>query len=324
MSGSYDRSAAVVLLPAVGHGRLDNPGLKRWLARGDVSLVGSREERLAFVLGEVGVEAPEDGLAALRFWGQTGDRPAAWIAAADPVYLEPRIDHLRLHALRRSGVSAGELRTLVDHLQETLGGDGGLGFARLGQYAYVTAEEPMQTAARPAYALDGEIPTDHLPEGEGAPPHRRLVSEIEMALHDIELNRQRVADGSAPVNSLWVWGGGFAPEKIVKPLPPLYSDDPLLSGFWQSRTGVAEPWCGNIGSCLEKSIAGFVATVQADEGDPELLARCLEELRIALNSGRLSRLILLFHDGLRVELTKRHALRLWRRSHPFLDSEHSE
>ena len=324
MSGSYDRSAAIVLLPAVGRGRLGDAGLKRWLSRGDVSFVGPREERLAFVLGEIGIEAPEEGLGALRFWGQTGDRPAAWIAAADPIYLEPRIDHLRLHALRRAGVSAGELRTLVDHLQGTLGGDGGLGFARLGHYAYVTAEEPIRTADLPAYAIDGEIPTDHLPAGEGASTHRRLTSEIEMALHDIELNRERSANGISPVNSLWVWGGGYAPDKIVKPLPPLYSDDPLLSGFWQSRTGVTEPWCGDIGLCFEKSIAGFVATVPPNDDEPDLLENCLDSLRAALGSGRLSRLILLFHDGLRVDIAKRHALRMWRRSHPFLESEEAQ
>ncbi len=313
-----------MLLPAVGRGRLHDSGLRRWLARGDVSLVGPREERLAFVLGEIGVEVPAEGLAALRFWGQTGDRPDAWIAAADPIYLEPRIDHLRLHALRRAGVSATELRTLVDHLQGTLGGEGGLGFARLGQYAYVTAERPIRTATVPAYALDGEIPTEYLPTGEGSAPHRNLISEIEMALFDIELNRERAAGGHAPVNSLWVWGGGYAPDKIVKPLPPLYSDDPLLSGFWQSRTGVAEPWCGDIGSCLEKSIAGFVATVQQTDDEPDLLESCLNELRAALDSGRLSRLILLFHDGLRVELIKSHALRMWRRSHPFLEAEQEQ
>ena len=310
-----------MLLPAVGKGRLSDPRLRRWLARGDVSFVGPQEERLAFVLGEIGLEGPKDGLAALRFWGQTGDRPDAWIAAADPVYLEPRLDHLRLHALRRAGVSAGELRAIVDHLQATLGGDGGLGFARLGHYAYVTAEEPMATATVPAYAVDGEIPTDHLPAGAEAAPHRRLTSEIEMALHDLELNAERSAGGSPPVNSLWVWGGGYAPDKIVKPLPPLYSDDPLLSGYWQSRTGVAEPWCGDIGSCLEKSIAGFVATVQQSDEQPDLMERCLDELRSALESGRLSRLTLLFHDGLRVDVTRRHAMRVWRRTHPFLEAE---
>ncbi len=313
-----------MLLPAVGRGRLTDSSLLRWLARGNVSLVDCGEERLSFILNEIGVEPPEEGLAALRFWGQTGDRPAAWIAAADPVYLEPRLDHLRLHALRRSGVSSAELRTLVDHLQATLGGDGGLGFARLGNYAYVTAEEPMQTSGLPAYAVDGEIPTEHLPEGDGASAHRRLISEIEMALHDIELNLQRVADGSAPVNSLWVWGGGVAPEKSVKSLPPLFSDDPLLSGFWQSRTGVAEPWTGEMAGCLDKSVAGFVATVQASDHDPDLLPQCLSALRTALDRGRLSRLVLLFHDGLRVEVVKRHALRFWRRSHPFLCMEAGE
>lgn len=321
MSESYDRSMAVVLLPEHAASWPKAPSLRRWLVRGDVSQMTPRANRLASVLNDIGIEAPDSGLGALRFWGQTGDRPAAWIAAADPVYLEPRLDHLRLHALPGSGVTSNELRALVDDLQGTLGGDGGLGFARLGDYAYVTAEKPMLTASLPACAVDGEIPTEHLPDGKGAPAHRNLTSEIEMTLHNCAVNRERLAQGKAPVNSLWVWGGGFAPDSCIQPLPPLYSNDPLLSGFWLSRTGVAESWCGSIDSCLEKSIAGFVATVDIETEDFDLIEQSLASLHEALNSGRLSRLVLRFADGPRVELRKRHALRFWRRAHRLPEAE---
>ena len=45
----------------------------------------------AGVLGVIAHALPAAGLAALRFWGQTGERSDAWIAAADPVHLEARL-----------------------------------------------------------------------------------------------------------------------------------------------------------------------------------------------------------------------------------------
>ena len=91
---SYDISAAVVLLPPV-RGRLGDRRLLRWLSQAQLEKVRAPENLLAQVLGAIGREQPIEGLAALRMWGQTGDRPGTWIAAADPVYMEPRLDRLR-------------------------------------------------------------------------------------------------------------------------------------------------------------------------------------------------------------------------------------
>ena len=102
---------------------------------------------------ELGLPYPEEGLAALRMWGQTGDRPRAWIAAADPVYMEPQLDRLFLHVLGPGDVSKPELRLLFDALQAALGGDGSFGFARLGSCGYIRSEQPMVTSAVPAALL---------------------------------------------------------------------------------------------------------------------------------------------------------------------------
>ena len=68
-----------------------------WLAQSDLTQETGPKELLARIIQETGLPYPEQGFAALRMWGQTGDRPTTWIAAADPVYLEPRLDHLCLH-----------------------------------------------------------------------------------------------------------------------------------------------------------------------------------------------------------------------------------
>ena len=319
MNASYDKNAAVVVLPPVSHGRLKDRSLITWLAQSELSYEIGPKELLARVVQELGLPYPEQGLAALRMWGQTGDRATNWIAAADPVYLEPRLDHLCLHALRRHGVPASQLRSLIDHLQETLADDNRFGFTRLGSYGYVSAKKPIATASMPAYVVDQQTPDEYLPAGDDTATHRTLLSEIEMALHEHEVNLERERLGELPVNSLWIWGGGTADIQTTRVQPPLFSDDALLTGYWYSATGVAEPWLGSIDACIKESVAGFVAETPEFGENDELLETCLHELRAALRSGRLSHLTLLFRDGVRADVRRSHALRLWRRSSPLLE-----
>lgn len=300
-------------------GRLDDRALRIWLAQSDLGEELLPQERLQRVVREIGLPYPVNGLAALRLWGQTGDRPANWIAAADPIYLEPQLDYLYLHALKHIGADSSDLRVLIDHLQQTLGDDRRYGFTRMASYGYLSAMQPIATATVPAYMVDHQKPDDFLPQGENVDSYRRLISEIEMALHDHEINQQRLSSGKQPVNSLWLWGGGYAAEQTTRQQPPLFTDDALLTGYWYAATAVAERWPGSIAACLDKSVAGFVAAPPDNVDGPDTLRQCLEELRAALRSGRLSSLTLLFRDGLRAHVRRSHAMRVWRRSSPLLE-----
>ena len=307
------------MLPPITGGRLTDNRLRAWLMHSDLERVDGRRELLQTVLAELGTSIPTRGLAALRMWGQTGNRPTHWVAAADPVYLEPQLDKLCLHAVRRDGIAARELRALLEHLQATLANDGSIGFMRLGSYGYISAKAPFPTADMPAYVVDQADPGAHFPASGDTARHRSLLSEIEMALHDHEVNQAREADGKPPVNSLWLWGGGEAPPEDTRVQPPLFSDDALLNGFWASGKGVCESWPGTIAACLEYSVAGFVAETPEFVDDPALLQQCLTELREALRSRRLDSLTLLFRDGVRARVERAHALRIWRRDASVLD-----
>jgi hypothetical protein len=321
MNASYDKNAAIVVLPPVSNGRLRDEGLRTWLGQSDLTFEASPKELLARVIQELGLPYPEQGLGALRMWGQTGDRPTKWIAAADPIYLEARMDHLCLHALRRAGVEASQMRVLIDHLQEKLADGTNLGFTRLGSYGYLSSKTHFATAAMPAYVVDQQKPDDFLPSGDDTATHRNLLSEVEMALHEHEVNLEREANGDLPVNSMWLWGGGTAPEQITRAQPPLFSDDALLTGYWYAATGVTEPWFGDIAACIDKSVAGFVAETPEFDDCSSLLEDCLSELREALRSGRLSSLTLLFRDGIRAHVRRSHSLRVWRRNSRLLEAK---
>ena len=306
------------MLPPLRGGRLSDKSLRAWLAQADLSEADRPQELLAAILSELGLPYPDEGLAALRMWGQTGDRTTVWIAAADPVYLEPRLDHLRLHALQRTGIPPSDLRPLFDHLQETLADDQRYGFARLGACGYLRAEEPISTAMVPAYVIDQREPGEFLPTGEPTVMHRNILSEIEMALHEHPVNVRRVVEGKAPVNSLWLWGGGNAPQKITRPQPPIVTDDPLLLGYWESATAVADLWPGDFAACAEASLHGFVAVTPEEDMTPESLVTYLQELRELLHRKRVSRLILLSRDGLRAEVRRSDTLKFWRRDNELL------
>lgn len=305
------------MLPAVSGGRLDDPKLRRWLSRADLARNTEPEEWLGRILRQLNLPYAAEGLGALRMWGQTGDRPTVWIAAADPVYLEPRLDHLCLHALDSENMPASDLRPLFDHLQHRLQDDSRYGFARVGSCGYVRAVEPLATAVVPSYVAHLDKPNDYMPTGEDSGTYRGLTSEVEMSLHEHEVNLRRQNEGLQPVNCLWLWGGGYAPEQRTVPHPPLFADDPLLKGYWLSNTGVVEAWPGTIAACLDASVAGFVAVLPAND-DPELLQGCLLELREALLAERLSGLTLMFRDGITAQVRRQHNRRIWRRASALL------
>ena len=309
MTLPYDKTAALVILPALAATEVNDPGLRQWLTRATLSRFDRAPELLQSVLKILGRPYEEEGLAALRMWGQTGDRPTVWLAAADPVYLEPRLDHLCLHALQNDALLAGELGALFDYLQEKLAGHERYGFARIGSQGYVRANTPMPTSKLPAYAIDRQLPNEHMPLDETGTYHS-LRGEVEMALHDHDINLRRESEGLPPVNSLWLWGGGFAPEQETVPHPPLFGNNPLLKGYWYSKTGVVAGWPGSIAECLEASVAGFVA--QPSPSDTDWVERCLSELRAALQKGRLSHLSLIFGDRYRVDVHRADAWKFWR------------
>ena len=269
------------------------------------------------VLPAIGISPPEEGLAALRLWGQTGDRPNVWIAAADPVHLEPRLDHLCLHALEGPQSPKSDLRAIFDFLQNSLGTDSNFAFARIGRHGYLRGDSAIATAALSASVLDGLEPDEYMPAVEDTAAYLTLTSELQMSLHEHEVNIRREAEGLLPVNSVWLWGGGRAPEKKVQVLPPFFGNDPLFQGYWESCTGVVAPWPGNFSECLDFAVKDFVVVTPVSD-ELELLGIWLEELRGHLGSGRLDRLVLLFRDGLTAELGRFDAFRFWRRSSELL------
>jgi hypothetical protein len=140
-----------------------------------------------------------------------------------------------------------------------------------------------------------------------------------MAMHEHEVNINRLEEGELEINSLWFWGGGKAPEAAVKSILPLFTNDPMFKGFWLSCTGLIEPWSDDFQAAIKLAQKGFVAVA------PEMVAghiisadRYLWSLKALLAAGNIGRLTMLFRDGLQVEIQAWDNWRIWRRESPLL------
>jgi hypothetical protein len=133
------------------------------------------------------------------------------------------------------------------------------------------------------------------------------------------VNAERQTRGQPPVNALWIWGGGYAPEQSVAAMPTLYADDPLLRGYWHSVDATVQSWPGTIDACLEAGDGDLVAAVPAGTRDSAGLHADLQAVREALRSGRLDRAVLVSADGIRATLRRSDRLRVWRRTSTLFD-----
>ena len=310
MSEQQNQGHAIIVLPATGRPGSLSTADRRWLSRGQVDSVPPAN-LLQSLLPELGLDMPDTGLAALRLWGQTDVRPDGWVAAADPVILEAMLSHVILHAPSDLEVTEAEFAAVCDLLQRQIAGHHAIEIVRNGRYGYIRSERPMLAASQSPGEVDGQpLAPPGSSDAEDAAYHR-LMTEMQMFLHDHEINRRREQAGKRPLNSLWIWGGGVAPEPQYVSLPPLYADDPVAAGFWRSRNAEVRPWTGDFEHMLATSGPVFAAIAAGDDDDAALPA-ALTQLRQLFESGKLNRMTLLFRDGLRVEVRRRYRFRFWR------------
>lgn len=162
----------------------------------------------------------------------TGHRDDAWWARADPVHLTPVRDHLRL--LAGDPLTADEAGALAASCNGILAEHGLALEVTVPQRWYLRATRALNFSAGAPEAVIGCDVFLMLPAGPDGGFVRRVLTELQMVLHDHPVNRARARAGHLSVNSLWPWGGGVLPASSpTHALPWLRSDDPVLRGLWR-------------------------------------------------------------------------------------------
>lgn len=225
-------------LPALAHFEPAHP-LREWLARAD-RLTDGRGGYLAG-LGDYfqGIDANVPAAAITREF-LAGDAAGATWLSADPAWVQPDMNGVRLLACGQLQLGMDEAQALAAPLRSV--------FDEAGMQLEIStpdrwhlklpANTPLPAFAAPEQAL-GEDLSQHLPQGVEGRRWRVLLNEIQVLLHQHPLNAERRTRGLAPVNSLWLWGGGNLPDHLKSNLHGVISDDLLLRAL-AARAGVTQ------------------------------------------------------------------------------------
>lgn len=207
---------------APGHPLLEHLRRADRLDDGAAGYLGGLGEHFA------GVDANLPAAAITRQFLVGDAADACWLSA-DPAWVKPDMTGARLLACGQLQLGMDEAQTLAEPLQPV--------FAEAGMHLLLSTPDHWHVQLPPGLALSqfdppeqamGEDLSQHLPPGAEGRPWRILLNDVQILLHQHPWNAQRRARGLAPVNSLWLWGGGHLPHPMRSTLNGTITDDLLL------------------------------------------------------------------------------------------------
>ena len=297
------------------------PQLARLAGRGSVSKrpVDARQDALhaaildALQLHDVAGKYPS---AAVIRTGLSGERADGYWLRAQPIHFAAGLDRLTtvpLHGQARMSVAERNslAPTFADHLQST-------GFelhdGADGEWL-LRSEAPLQVqTVTPEFAAAN--PAEHvLPSGRDAGGLRRLMTELQMLLHEHPVNTQRQLRGLPALNAIWLHGEGMLSDvsaHVGAPaLPAACGEDVYLRGIYRLHGRPVQSQPTDAASLLAQISGPTMAFI--DAADVEALeAHWLAPLSRALLSGAIARLAVMF-DGWQVVTDRAAMFKLWRR-----------
>jgi hypothetical protein len=155
-----------------------------------------------------------------------------------------------------------------------------------------------------------------MPQGAGGAALRRLMTELQMVLHEHAANQERGRQGLPEVNALWPWGNGGLVPAAVRPLPTAFAAHDYVRGIYRHYGSEAQPVPASAGELIEALQGSTRGLAVLDAPVPAHFEhQWLVPLVQALRARRLSSLDLIL-DGWHLSIDRRGLRRFWRRPLP--------
>lgn len=302
---------------------LQIPTLERMLARAQPESlpVGTLEASLCTMFGVQG-----EAIAAVTLLAEGMQPGTSYWLRADPVHVQMQREQLILQP--EVCLSESEAAQLCADLNGHFLIDGLNFFAPHPQRWYLRLDAPTDMVSYPPSQVGGRNLRAFMPHGKDALRWHQVFNEIQMLFFEHPVNQARVARGELPINSVWLWGGGVATEKLARPFARIVGDSPLVEAFAQatsipytalpldaeqyssgSEAEVLIVWDGLRRALQQGDLHAWRDSLQALEQS------CAAPLWRALRSGHIARLTLdVMHGGMarRFVLTRNAVWKFWR------------
>lgn len=156
-----------------------------------------------------------------------------------------------------------------------------------------------------------------MPRGPDAGELRRLMTELQMLLHDHPVNQARARRGMPAINAVWFWGAGQSSSaRTSRALPPAHGDSHYLRGIYAQHDQSVSASPANGAALIADLATTSRAVAVARVADAvELETQWVAPLVQALSSRKMSRLDLVLDSWL-LQLDRAALRRFWRKALP--------
>lgn len=272
-------------------------------------------------------------IAALACLG-AGVTPGRWTLFADPVHLRADRDRVLLLAAEQLQVSEMEAQTLCAAIERLYQDESWRLVAITPQTWCISLPHPTAVEFTPLSDVMGEDVYPLLPGGEQARYWRQRLNEVQMLLHDTEVNRTRSASGALEINSVWFWGEGSVESlaPVTRDSSPcrVVSDDAFVRGLavfchhpWVTQVNGAVALIAQANLDTDAAVARLICSIDLnpDPSSPHTALQILAEFQqnwltplcVAVLNDQLSAFTLVSgRQGFRFEA--RDLKRWWRRT----------
>ena len=155
-----------------------------------------------------------------------------WLCAT-PSHLQTRRNALVLANTTSLAVTSNESATLAHMLADHLKAEGvTLHAPDPAQWFLQCDKPPAITTTSLDIATDRDV-RPFLPMGAESARWHRILTEIQMLLHNHAVNDAREAQGQLPLNNVWLWGGGTLPASVAAAFDSVWSDNASVRALAQ-------------------------------------------------------------------------------------------
>jgi hypothetical protein len=242
---------------------------------------------------------------------------------AEAIHLAAGLNEVTLVPLRgEAALTAAECEALTPVLNEHLVA-GGVQIHRTSSNDWLVESSQGwdATTVTAEFALAHEW-SEVLPQGADAGKLRRLMTELQMLLHEHPVNQRRSAKGVPTANAVWFWGNGRAQKSANDQNAACIAGNAYLQGLcrlhaWTCATEVSAQLL--IAKCAEIGRVVGIADVSSLD---ELESKWLAPVVAALKQGSFDRLRLILNMW-EIDIDRWQLRAFWRRDLPFAAWAHS-
>ena len=262
------------------------------------------------------------GLPLAQAFASSSMRPPDRLLLFRAVHLQPDLHSAIVVPIQHNDRNINDISIIINDLKDLFKVD--CDIVSIGDGLYLMALHEFDAPSHYPHLLSvlGKAANPYIEQSRENLSWYKLLNEMQMFMHQHDVNQQRQQQGLLPLNSLWFWGGGERPRQVDNRFA-WSCDDPVLSRFARSLECAIAP-TRDIAE-LERSADALVVDLRLLEllktGDAsdigplllELENNLLQPLLGALERDR-KRLYLRAGYDFDFELGPRAALKFWRRS----------